>query len=709
MKRIAKKSTLILLVFILTFSVFSPLLTKANATTVGSRESIVSVGRCDNDLITNNGGYVGTEIVGYYRDGNFYPAYCLNRELDGVGELPGYDVTVDFVMQNDEVYNRVWRVMMAGYPYKTPAEMGVYTWQDAYQVTKMAIYCVTGQTDINRFPYDKQKTAKAQAKVNAINNLYNEGMYGTSTYLTPTATLSANGELTKEIIGETEYYVQNYDTSSINNGFSYNLSMSGFPDGTLLLNTDNQGQTSFTGNSSFKVAVPTDTVKAETINGEIWADATVKTYPIMYGRTTVPNSQNYCLASDPFETLQTKTTLKLSVPDTKIVKIERGTEDKLPGAEYNIYKDENENGIYEEDIDTFVVSTDPTNENGETIVKGLNPGKYISVETVAPEGYNLDSEDQAFEIEVNGEVVNITSSDTVITSTLKINKIAKDDNQITGDKKGDPLANAKFNIYDINHKILYENATTDENGQINVVLRYGKYIVEEVRPPEFYLLNEGEGANEQIIEVHKQGELIPITFEDEAVKLGLVIEKTGIVQCQANDEILYDFPQLKNNSNVSLDDFVWSDVLPTEYIRATKLYTGTYNEDLRYEIYYKTNLSGDEFIQYKNEKEEDGKFSTLTNNYIDLAKLNTEEEYVTEWKVEFGTVKAGFEAVEKPFMFAKVNSNIKADDKWTNHTFLTGNYTSIDGTNVPLGSKDDWTTTSYSHSLSISKLPKTGF
>ena len=27
-----------------------------------------------------NGGYYSTHLVGYYEDGVFYPAYCLNRE-----------------------------------------------------------------------------------------------------------------------------------------------------------------------------------------------------------------------------------------------------------------------------------------------------------------------------------------------------------------------------------------------------------------------------------------------------------------------------------------------------------------------------------------------------------------------------------------------------------------------------------------------------
>ena len=60
-------------------------------------------------------------------------------------------------------------------------------------------------------------------------------------------------------------------------------------------------------------------------------------------------------------------------------------------------------------------------------------------------------------------------------------------------------------------------------------------------------------------------------------------------------------------------------------------------------------------------------------------------------------------------MFAKVNDTVKANDIWTNKTYLYGNYTSINGKTIPLASNSDWQTTSYNFSLSIKKLPKTGF
>ena len=64
----------------------------------------------------------------------------------------------------------------------------------------------------------------------------------------------------------------------------------------------------------------------------------------------------------------------------------------------------------------------------------------------------------------------------------------------------------------------------------------------------------------------------------------------------------------------------------------------------------------------------------------------------------------GFEAVEKPFIFARVLPTVKADDKWINYTNLTGNYKEHE-----LEDKAEWPTISYVKELKIKKLPRTGY
>ena len=66
----------------------------------------------------------------------------MNKERLGADEALSYDVTITEILENTEMYNKVWRVVTNGYPYKSADELGVSDWLYAYQATKMAVYCV---------------------------------------------------------------------------------------------------------------------------------------------------------------------------------------------------------------------------------------------------------------------------------------------------------------------------------------------------------------------------------------------------------------------------------------------------------------------------------------------------------------------------------------------------------------------------------------
>lgn len=95
--------------------------------------------------------------------------------------------------------------------------------------------------------------------------------------------------------------------------------------------------------------------------------------------------------------------------------------------------------------------------------------------------------------------------------------------------------------------------------------------------------------------------------------------------------------------------------------------------------------------------------NTQTNNYINFANLDLEaDEYVTEFKLEFGKVDVGFSSVEKPQLFVKVKESVKADDTFTNKTKVEGYHKTY-----YVFDEDDHTTKVYEKKLEI-KLPKTG-
>ena len=925
------------------------------AANIGDSIGLTSIGTVPYHLRSSSlgGNYIITHLAGYYENGNFYPAYCLNVDKPGVEETEGYDVTLTEILSDQETYNRVWRTVVAGYPYNSPESLGVSDWRYAYQATKMAVYCALGQSDVNSF-YATDSTG--QQIVDLIHRLVNEGQNGTSTYRTPVANIDKSGNM----VLEGDYYIQNYTVSSNVDINGYNVAIANFPEGTLLTNTAGGGQNSFGTGETFQVRIPKNTVETQDINGVIRVDVNSKSYAVFYATSYNPSLQDYAITGDPISltSATSNLTLKANTASIKIHKVDsetneaiedtvyeltkedgtvigRGTTDsegnltfyelyqgnyvlkevksnddyiisqesidiratynKVTEVElenehkkgnlkvYKVDKDNNKVALGNVEFDLYseefqkVIGTYTTDVNGEIYVENLRTGDYKWIEKTTNKWYNLagdteikvewdktkesvienelkkgqirvikvdqdnneiklkgvkfnvldennnvletiitndegetvtsryalrdfekltlqevetlenyklTEEPQTIKLEANeivdvvfqnekkkgqvkvikidednneirlegvkfdvydesgnivdtlttdknGEAVSkrlpidqeytvqetktlenyvlteepqtvvleqdqitdLTFENEKIKGKIEITKISADDNELTGEKKGTKLDGAVFEIYNEKDELV-DTITIKDGIGTSKLLEYGDYYIKEVNSgSDNYLLN----TEKFDIEIREHMKTIPITIENTSVDIGLDIDKNGVEQAQPNDEIKYSFNSLKNTSNVPLDNFTWTDNLPYEYVRITKLFTGTYNEDLDYVVKYKTNKSED-YIEY-------GTYNTQKNNYIDFTSVELEDdEYITDFKVEFGTVMPGFEAVEKPFIFAKVLPTVEPDDRWVNYTSLTGNYKEHE-----LEDKAEWPTISYGKKLEIKKLPRTGF
>ena len=443
----------------------------------------------------------------------------------------------------------------------------------------------------------------------------------------------------------------------------------------------------------------TDTLIGETnatnTNGQV-------TYSnLQYGNyiaieSIAPNGYNLAPEVLPFSITTQGQTATITVKDTvitgdvEITKVDRDNTSKvLSGATFNIYQDVNNNGELDS-TDILIGETDVTNDKGQVDFTNLKYGNYIAVEKTAPEGYNLDTDIIPFSITTQDEVVTITAKDKVITSTIVISKQAENDNTLTGDKEGTYLPNATFEILDKIGNVV-KTVTTGEDGKVEVTLPYGTYTIKEINSPEYYL-NDNEP---QIIQVTKQNQTIPLSFTDKSVDINVHVEKTGFIKTQSNDTIYYDFKNIQNLSNVALDNFTWSDTLPTDALRADRVYTGTWNQDLQYSIWYKTNINDYEMLV--------DNLNTKTNYEIkfDDAKLQ-EDEYITEYEFRFGTVDIGFHEEETPILYCKMLDELKNGYICTNNTKVSGTYF-----DKYVEDKDSWNTIIYHKELPIDKLPKT--
>ena len=83
--------------------------------------------------------YITTTYTTYSEGGKEYPAYCVNREHPGVGELDGYTVDVNASVTDVLGDVRIWRTIINGFPYKSASELGVANDLEAFQATKQAV------------------------------------------------------------------------------------------------------------------------------------------------------------------------------------------------------------------------------------------------------------------------------------------------------------------------------------------------------------------------------------------------------------------------------------------------------------------------------------------------------------------------------------------------------------------------------------------
>lgn len=367
----------------------------------------------------------------------------------------------------------------------------------------------------------------------------------------------------------------------------------------------------------------------------------------------------------------------------KIQKVDLdNNEIKLEGIEFKLF-----------DEDKNLIQTLITDKKGECISKELRVDKkYILKETKTLSNYVLN--DEVINITLSpDELKTIAITNEKIKGKIKVVKYSSEDNKYTELISNTPLENVVFEIIDSNNQVVDKITTNKDGIAITKDLLKGTYIVREIKQADYYLLNE----NVFEIEIKNHNEVIEQVVYNDSVDIDIEIEKTGFIETQNKDNIFYNFKNIHNKSNVPLDNFTWNDTLPIEAVRLDKIYTGTWNEELEYSVWYKTNK--EDFKLFKD------KLSTQEVYELDFNNLELQEdEYVIEFEFRFGKVKIDFKEIESPIVFVNMLDNLKNGFTFTNNTKVSGNYLEeyIEDT-------DNWTTIIYNKEVKINEeLPKTG-
>jgi len=295
-----------------------------------------------------------------------------------------------------------------------------------------------------------------------------------------------------------------------------------------------------------------------------------------------------------------------------------------------------------------------------TFNRNLAPGRYQIREVRAAEGYLLDERMHAVVI-LPDATVELVVENRLMTGNIRIEKRAAEANQITGDRAGAVLADAVFEITNEQYEVV-DTITTDNRGvATSRDLPLGRYAIREITSPDFYLLYDGVFY----ADIRGHGDIIRFEVLNHPVDVEVTIEKTGNVEALAGDVIRYDFNNITNSSNIPLDDFFWRDILPEE-VRLERIVTGTWNERLRYRVVFATNRNSSYRVWRAD-------MLTTSNHELSVSDLNlAENEFVTSFRFEFGTVPTGFREVEAPHIFARVLEDLPHEHRIVNRVEVGG-------------------------------------
>lgn len=362
-------------------------------------------------------------------------------------------------------------------------------------------------------------------------------------------------------------------------------------------------------------------------------DETVHEVTLAWGQTSTVE-----LLNEPLSTL-------------RLIKIDAETKEPIYGAVFNLY-----------DAKNNLLGEYVTNQDGIIeFPQELPEGRY-KLKEIKCDGYVVDPTIRTIELKA-GETTEITVENRPMRGQIQIVKKAADDNPITKDKAGALLEGAVFEIY--NEKLeVVDTITTDADGlATSKPLPLGIYGIKETASPEYYRTD----GKVFYATLKVADDLVRFEVLNESVDANVTVEKRGNVEVLAGDIMSYEFSEIRNDSNVPLDDFYWHDKLPSE-VRLGKIITGTWSERLTYSVEYKTNKkSGWKTL-------EDG-LSSKTSHTLDCGReaLNLAAgEYVTEIRFNFGTVQAGFHEESGPVLYVTTLANLDDGYRIINRTDVGG-------------------------------------
>ncbi|MGH1049241.1 SpaA isopeptide-forming pilin-related protein [Bacillus mycoides] len=412
-----------------------------------------------------------TELL---KNANGQIAYCLTY-----GKLSPNGNDLPEMGRTDDV---VYRVLLNGYPQKSPQELGVSNWNEAHYATQLSIWAALGQIDINEVQHRNGNVAKA---VKAIIDSANASQETQDMYMNVTPKDNQEAKLNGEYFETTVYQIE----SNAKNGV-FTVQLANAPNGTKVVSTKGEAKQQFNLGEQFRILIPKS---SQTGNFSLKVTSNLSNLQAVpyQGTDKVQDATVLLEKSEEKVSADLQVNWK-SLGGLKVIKVgeQKGL---LQGAVFEVMNSANEK-----------VGTMTTNEQGSASLSGLEIGTYTLKEMKSPTGYVLNGQTQQIEVKT-GEVATITVQNTKVKGNIEIKKLSD---------SGKTLPKVEFTVYTAEGKEITKT-TTNEQGIAQVKdLPYGKYYFVETKGVEGYLLNQTKYP----FEIKEQGKTLTFTVENKEVK-----------------------------------------------------------------------------------------------------------------------------------------------------------------------------------------------
>ncbi|PED72724.1 thioester domain-containing protein [Bacillus pseudomycoides] len=378
--------------------------------------------------------------------------------------------------------NIVYRVLLNGYPQKSPEELGVSNWKEAHYATQISVWAALGQIDINEVQHKNANVAKAVKAIIAGADASQETQ---ELYMNVTPTDNQEAKLKNEYFETTLYQVE----SNAKNGV-FTVQLTNAPTGTKVVSTNGEEKQQFNLGEQFRILVPKSSPSG-TFSLKVSSNLS-KLHAVAYkGNDKVQD------ATVLLERTEEKVSADLqvhwkSLGGLKVIKVGEQKE-VLQGAVFEVFNHANEK-----------VGKITTNEEGTASLSGLEAGKYALKEVKAPTGYVLNDKPQILEVKT-GEVATITVANAKVKGNIEITKLSD---------SGKTLPKVEFTVYTADGKEITKTITNEQGIAQVKDLPYGQYYFVETKGVEGYLLNKTKYP----FKIKEQGELLKFTVENKEVK-----------------------------------------------------------------------------------------------------------------------------------------------------------------------------------------------